>query len=121
MIHTRKIDEMNKHELVLLAINACNLLEDIFHFKNIEEQEKYKNEHIENFKRYVKKFLRILKKLRFDEDTIKNVISSIKNRKNNIFPIIEDTLIYYYEDQIDFDNEDIMDFGLTPYDLSDVI
>ena len=121
MIHTRKIDEMNKHELVLLAINACNLLEDVFLIENEKEQEIFKNKHIENFERYVKKFVRILKKLNYDKYDIDETINAIKNKKDYIFPIIEDTLMYYFDDEIDFDNDEIIDFGLNPLDLSKFI
>lgn len=121
MIHTRKIDEMNKHELVLLAINACNLLEDIFLIRDINEQEKYKNEHIEDFERYTKKFVRILKKLGFDKNNIDEIKQAIFDRKDFVFCDLEMSLIYTYEDNMDLDSDEAIDFGVSSYDLSKLI
>ena len=121
MISTRKIDEMNKHELVLLAINACNLLEDIFLIEDVNKQEKYKNEHIENFERYIKKFLRILKKLNFSKHNLEEIKQAIFDRKDFVFCDLEMSLIYTYEDSMDLDSDEAVNFGVSSYDLSKLI
>ena len=58
---------------------------------------------------------------RNDKYDIDETINAIKNKKDYIFPIIEDTLMYYFDDEIDFDNDEIINFGLKPLDLSKFI
>lgn len=115
---SKNINKLDDNMMVLLAVNACNFFEDLYFNKNNRKQDIFLKKHINNFSKYIDMFVLILKKLKFDDDTIDEIMTSIKDKNDAVFPEIENTLIYYYEDEIDFDNDDIIKFCLNPFDLS---
>lgn len=94
--------------LVIYGINACIALNKCFRNKN--NINNFNN--INNLEKYINNFIIILKKLNFDIEI--DVHNAIKNKNSTFFEELEQTLIYFYEDEINFDDNILkkcMDFN----------
>lgn len=116
---SKNINDIDKNTMVILAVNACNFLESLY-LKDAKNQYVFLKNNVDDYDKYINVFITILNKITIDSDFMKEILEAIKEKNEAVFPELESTLIYYYEDEINFDDDNILKFCLKPFDLSKI-